>query len=46
MEFLKNLDSDVKSAFNVFCSESWEKSLDLVDRARQRQTSRDTGTGR
>ena len=27
-------------AFNVFCSESWEKSLDLVNRAHQRQTAR------
>ena len=32
-------------AFKAFCSESWGKSLDLVDRAHQRQTTRDKGTG-
>ena len=31
-------------AFKAFCSESWGKSLDLVDRAHQRQTTRDKGT--
>ena len=31
-------------AFKAFCSESWEKSLDLVDRAHQRQTTRDKGS--
>ncbi len=30
-------------AFKTFCSESWEKSLDLVDQARQRQVARDKG---
>ena len=30
-------------AFKAFCSESWGKSLDLVDRAHQRQTTRDKG---
>ena len=29
-------------AFKAFCSESWEKSLDLVDQARQRQKTRET----
>ncbi len=66
MEFLKNLDSDLKSAlkaqlrdlwthtstaiegntldeFKDFCSESWKKSFDLVDRAHQHQTTRDKG---
>lgn len=66
MEFLKNLDSDLKSAlkaqlrdlwthtstaiegntldeFKVFCSESWEKSLALVDRAHQLQATRNEG---
>ena len=31
-------------AFKAFCSESWGKSLDLVDRAHQRHTTRDKGT--
>ena len=31
-------------AFKAFCSESCEKSLDLVDRAYQRQTTRDKGS--
>ena len=30
--------------FIGFCSESWKESLELVDRAHQRQTSRDKGT--
>jgi Fic family protein len=30
-------------AFKAFCSESWGKSLDLVDRAHQHQTTRDKG---
>ena len=29
-------------AFKSFCAESWEKSLDLVDQARQRQKTRET----
>jgi hypothetical protein len=28
-------------AFKAFCLESWGKSLDLVDQARQRQAARD-----
>jgi hypothetical protein len=32
--------SESLDEFNAFCSESWGKSLDLVDRAHQRQTAR------
>jgi Fic family protein len=32
--------SESLDEFNAFCSESWSKSLDLVDRAHQRQTAR------
>ena len=37
------LDGKSLDAFKTFCSESWEKSFDLVDQARQRQAARDKG---
>jgi Fic family protein len=39
------LHGESVDAFKAFCAESWGKSLDLVDRAHQRQTARNEFSG-